>query len=293
MRHAALDFADTGVGPASLASGPGGGALVVGTDTDCLFVPIELDGSERGPTLSSAAGGVCGALAGTERGYSYLATRPSAMGLVELRGVDSLGAPTSTATLFTPSLRTVWSRLVFDDGSFLAYSFSEDFITMLYESWLQRFDASGVPLSPEVVLGENAVPVALSPTPTGALAVWTTAASGGVPMRIRPIDRAGNPTGETRDVPATGALYGFGIAPTPDGDALLAWTEDHWREAPEWKLRTLAVAPDGTPRGEPTTVLTDLNTGTPQLLVAPDGAHALALFSDDRGLHAQPLSCIH
>lgn len=275
-----------------LARGPGGAAGLVANGTDCLFVPLALDGHERGEPVRVATAELCGALAGTPGGYSFITAVGAPTSRFALSSVDAVGTTSTAVDLVGPSGRALWTRTVFDDGSFLAYSFTEDFVTTRYSGWLQHFGADGVELAVEVELDENAVPVLTTSTARGALAAWSTAASGGLPLRVRPIDRDGRPTGEARDVPAEGALYGFALASTPDGDAVLSWTESHWRGMPEWRLRVLALGPDGAPRGAPTTVLTDLNTGAGQLLVEPSGGRALFFFGDDTGVRAQPLVCV-
>ncbi|MBZ0120766.1 MAG: glutamate--cysteine ligase [Sandaracinaceae bacterium] len=144
----------------------------------------------------------------------------------------------------------------------------------------------------EVELGENGVPVHVAETAEGALATWTTAASGGQPVRLRPIDRDGRARGPTRDVPAEGALYGLLARSTPDGGAVLAWEEYHFRGDPEWRLRMQSVRPDGTARAAPSTVRIDGHAETWDLLVDPSGSRALLLVSyDGNAVDALPLRC--
>lgn len=256
----------------------------------CHFVPLDTEGRELGSPVEVGRDVSCRGLDTSGDGFSFVVSTGSAG--IELVTVDERGATRARTELPIPGGRTWSSRTRFEDGSFLSYSFTQDFVTSTYTGWLQRFDEAGAPLADELELGENGVPVDVAPTADGALATWMTVASGGRPVRLRPIDRDGRATATTRDVPAEGALYSLVIRSTPDGGALLAWEEWHHDGDPEWRLRLQSLRADGTPRGEPTTVLTGTHPESWELLVDPSGVRALLVFDrDSRAVEALPLRC--
>lgn len=258
----------------------------------CHFVPLDTAGRELGPPVEVGRDVSCRGIDTTGDGFSFVVSTVAGSAPIELVTVDDRGTVRARAELPIPGGRAWWSRTRFADGSFLSYSFTQDFVTSTYTGWLQPFDQAGAPLADEIELGENGVPVHVAPTAEGALATWMTSASGGQPVRLRPIDRDGRTTGTTRDVPAEGALYGLVIRSTPDGGALLAW-EEHLHDAdPDWRLRLQSLRADGTPRAEPTTVLTGTHPENWDLLVDPSGVRALLLFGRDaRAVDALPLRC--
>jgi len=271
-----------------------GGRVLMRAQTDaCFLLPLDLEGHELGPPVDLAPGELCRSLESAGDGFSLVLSGLDGGSPLSLAFVDADGRLTSRADLPPPGEdRTWWSRTMFEDGSFLSYTKTQDLVTGTYEGWLQSFDAVGAPLGEAVPIGENAVPVEVAPTSEGALAVWMTAASGGLPLRLRPIDRLGRARGETRDVPAEGALYGMTIRSLPDGGALLAWEESHFDAEPMWRLRVQSLSADGSPRGAPSTVRTVGHAEAWDLLVDPSGARALLVTSSDgRDVDAQPLRC--
>ncbi len=259
----------------------------------CVFLPLDREGHEVGPPVEVDRDIGCRALASSPEGFSFVTSAISGGSPVLLRTVDVDGRELARAPLEVPALRTWWSRAMFEDGSFLAYQFTEDITTTRYTGFLQRLDARGAALGDEVVLDDDGVPVHVAETRSGAVATWTTSASGGQPVRVRPIDHDGQPRGETRDVPAEGALYGLTIRSTPDGGALLIWEESHFGEDPQWRVRVQSVDADGVARGAPSLVVSDQHADTWDLVVDPSGERALYVRSrDSNTLEALPLRCV-
>ncbi len=261
-------------------------------DGRCVFVPLGTAGRELGPPVEIGRDVSCRGLDAAGDGFSFVSSSTSGAPPFTLVAIDDAGRLRARTELPILGRRTWWSRTRFADGSFLSYSFAQDLATSTYAGWLQRFDEAGAPLAEEVPLGENGVPVSVSPTAEGALATWMTAASGGQPVRLRPIDRDGRATGPTREVPAEGALYGLAIRSTPDGGALLAWEEHLHESDPDWRVRVQSLRADGTPRGAPTTVMTGTHAEHWDLVVDPSGVRAVLVFGRDaRAVDALPLRC--
>ncbi|MBN8611455.1 MAG: hypothetical protein J0L92_12760 [Deltaproteobacteria bacterium] len=258
----------------------------------CVFVPLDREGHEVGPPIEIDHDVGCRALAASGEGFSFVASAITGGSPVTLRTIDVDGRELARTELRAPAPRTWWSRTMFEDGSFLAYQFSEDTMTIRYTGYLQRFDARGAALSDELVLDDDGVPVHIAETSRGAVMAWTTSAAGGQPVRARPIDREGRPRGETRTVPAEGGLYGLTIRSTPDGGALLVWEESHFDEEPQWRVRVQSLDPEGVPLGPPSLVVSDQHADTWNLVVDPSGDRALYVRSRDSStLEALPLRC--
>lgn len=258
----------------------------------CFYVPLDREGHEVGPVIEVGRDLACRALEASDEGFSFVASAISGGDPVTLRTIDVDGRELARASLDVPPMRTWWSRTRFEDGSFLAYQFAQDTVTIRYTGFLQRFEGRGAPLGEEVVLEDDGVPVHVAETSTGAIATWTTAASGGQPVRLRPIDREGRPRGETRTVPAEGGLYGLTIRSTPGGGALLVWEESHFDEDPAWRVRVQSVDAEGVPLGPPSLVVSDQHADTWDLVVDPSGDRALYVRSrDSNTLEALPLRC--
>jgi len=271
----------------------GAGQIVGLTLRARRWVLVRLDGrgQELAEPIDVGADPWNGGLAVDAEGISFLAAGDVTQPLWLVRH-DPLGAPRDRVMLPVSAGRSLGGRTRLEDGSFLLWTLHEDFATAIYEGWLERFDASGRPLGEEHALEENGVPVYVAETARGALATWMTAASGGLPLRLRPIDLEGGARGATRDAPAEGALYGLALEPTPDGGALVAWEASHFREDPEWTLRVQSLDADGAPLAEPTTVWTDGHLGAWRIVVDPSGARALLVLSrNEREVAVQPLSC--
>lgn len=288
--HPALTTATNGSGAMELASRDGAvGAVVSTSPGGCRFVALDGHGADRAAPVP-LPGTWCLGLESTAEGFSTLMASETGTTPGTLVRVDPNGAPLGTTALDVPAGRALWSRARMDDGTFVLYTFSEDPITAIYSGWLQHLDARGGALAPEVELGVNGVPVQLAATQDGAVSGWETALPGGLPAQVRAIDTDARPMGDPMDLPASGALYGLVLAPTPDRAVIAMWLEDHFDEMPSWRLRTMVLGPDARPRGEPTLVLTGTNAIGMRLLVDPSGRRALVLF-DDEGARALPLAC--
>ncbi|MGD0528402.1 MAG: hypothetical protein ABSE49_24920 [Polyangiaceae bacterium] len=163
-----------------------------------------------------------------------------------LVAIDGSGDPISTTPLGDPADYALWSRLVFDDGSFLLNAFREDSTTGVYSGVLEHFDAQGNTLSPSVAQPANAAPLMLAVTPGGALASWWTEISAAA---FAPLDPSGGEAGSVTTVPFTAAPYGEALAATPSGDVLVTLLEDAVEMNDTWTIYIQEHAPDGTPRG--------------------------------------------
>jgi hypothetical protein len=291
--HPALSHELHGWRALSLAVGPSSVAGLVEAGGRCSFVSLDPRGRPLGAPVEVARDATCRGLDIRGDGFfSFVGSTLPGTGMHTLVAVDETGARREEAELPLPVGRIWGSRTNFEDGSFLSYSFSQDVMTGVYEGWLWRYDGRGNPLGDEMMLGENGVPVHVTPTSTGALATWTTAAPGGQPLRLRPIGRDGASGGPTRDVPAEAALYGAAIESTPDGGALIAWQENHFESEPQWRLRVQSLLADGTPREASTTVMTTDQAETWRVLVDPSGAHPLLVYSSNgNAVDALALRC--
>jgi hypothetical protein len=266
-------------------------AFVSATPGGSHLVAMGDDGIELGPPVALPDGyGHHAELA--PGGLSYLTMGDHGGAPGRLVTVDTAGHMLASASLPIPATRSLWSRAQLHDGTFLAYSFSEDPMTAVYSGWIQHFDELGAPLAMEVPLGANGVPVQLAPTVHGAIAVWETAESGGLPIQARAIDANAVATSATRDLPASGALYGVAATSTPDGAVLVSWLENHFHDEPAWRMRAQVLEPDATPRGEPTFLVSPSDSNAaPRLVLDLAGERALAIYDDD-GVWALPLACV-
>jgi hypothetical protein len=290
--HPALTVASSASGGLELAARDGSLGAVVGTEPGgCRFVGLDARGADRSAPVAIDAPW-CTGIEPTRDGYSFVAFDPGMGTPGSIVRVDESGSVLGRMALDVPPGRALWSRTQLGDGSFVLYTFREDPVTAIYSGWLRHFDEAGAALAPEVEVGVNAVPVQLATTSAGALSAWETAMPGGLPMQTRAIDSDARPTSEIRDLPAEGAQYGLTLAAVPDGGALAVWVEDHFDETPEWRVRALALGPDGTPRGEPTLVLTGVLARRVQVLVDASGERALLVYDeDDGGASALPIRC--
>ncbi|MEC7520940.1 MAG: hypothetical protein VYE22_13785 [Myxococcota bacterium] len=281
-----LSFESSAATLPRLARGDGHAAVMVVGEGACHFAPLDLDGRVRGASdRFPVVDGVCDGLAATPRGYSFVRSGETPL---TVHHVDPIGGELGEGR-FAPPRHALWDRLVYEDGSFLAAWHRVVPPGAPRVTTLQRLDVEGRPLGPEVELGEDAFGVEIVPTAQGPLLVWSTSGPGGVPLRVRPVDRDGLPRGDTLSAPA---LHAFDVAaaPTPDGDVLLAWIENH---APEdFRLRLQALDPAGAPRGEPNTIPLPEARPDLQVLVAPTGGLGLAIYSDSAFIRAQPLRCV-
>jgi hypothetical protein len=281
--HPSLTLQTTSSGSMSLATN---GASVAGLEVDssgCRFFALDANGADVG-AIAPQASSACGALAAESDGFSYLSASAQGETPVALARVDAQGAPRDTTPLMVPSARALWDRYVFDDGTFLLDTFSEDATTGVYTDWLQHFDSRGNPLARESVVGANTAPVWVTATATGALAGWEWTS-----VNLVPVTRDGAPSGPLQGPGRMGPLYGMTLASAPNGDAmLLSLVLDG---TSDFDLYAQAVAADGTARGPATLIRTSQEQGRIYAIVAPAGDRAL-LVLEDGGVRTLPLMCV-
>lgn len=250
----------------------------------CQFRTMDFAGHElSSPSITQDGTACIGLAARADGAWTFL--RTSADGTTPL-ALDALDQGKITETpLTTPPQRALWDRLVFDDGTFLVDTFAEDVATAKYQDWLAPFDAKGKPAGSEVVVPDyDSAPVLLVPAGTGALAVWTWDS-----LYATPIDRHGAFVGAKQAVAAKKSVYEIALAPAPDGDVLLAWSE--LGDASALTTYVAAMSPEGTLRGPSTFV--DKGAAASRMFAAvdPSGARAVLVTSMTEGLVAQALAC--
>jgi hypothetical protein len=284
--HPGLTSKALGSGALALAASGGRVGALVSDSTGCRLTSFDPNGGDDG-SVAALGGARCFALAGIGDGFTYLTTASDGSSPASLATIDARGAPRATAALGVAANRAVWDRLVFDDGSFLLYSFREDNVSAAYTSWLQHFDAQGAALAPEVDVGANTAPVLLAPTAAGALAAWEPVGAGGPRIEVVEIDRNGIATGVPKIFPIAGSLYGLSLVPVPDGDVILVWLEETGSGSSNWALSARALGPDGAARGPGTVILEGVEAEPVHGVVEETGGRALVVF----GLQALPLVC--
>jgi hypothetical protein len=274
-------------GTIELAANAGGVGALVNDETGCLFLPLDATGADRGP-VSALPGVQCVSLAGAgASGFSYLTGNMSPTSLVTL---DATGAVTANRALGDPVPREVWGRLSRSDGSFLLETSYSDSVGINFTSWLQPFDSVGDALSPPVTTDAETAPLLATTTASGALAAWEWSGS----AAFQAIDANGAPAGPIvrEPVPVAQAPFIETIAPMSSGDVLLVIIGDE-QTGGTWPVYVQQRAPDGTARGPLSTLPPFSSSLDPSGLVAvaaPDGAHALLLYTD-LGVRALPLVC--
>jgi len=280
--HPAL--ADNGVsGVMELVAKNGRLAALVSDAAGCRFAALGAVGADDGPIVTEMKLG-CRSFAVDGDGFSFLV--PSSQGVtpVELDHADARGMPTSGVRLDVPKGRSVWNRLVFDDGSFLLGTFSEDPRTAVYTDWLQRFDRKGNALGPETTVGANTAPVLLARTSRGALAAWQWSN-----VHVVPMDRDGVRTGAEHLFAGGSPLYGATLTTTPTGDVLLTWvdlgSDSHFR------LSAQALGPDGAAYDAPVLLRAQLPSDRVFPVVAPSGDRGVVVYAD-HGIRALPIGCV-
>jgi hypothetical protein len=262
----------------------------------CRFVPLDGDGDDLGASVVVAPPGTaCSDLAAVAGGFSFLSTDGSGDGRWTLSTVAADGSPRASLLLATAS-PSVGGRLVLRDDSFLLGTFEQTDAGALATS-LQHLAPDGSPLaSPFLLTDSSASLVSMAETHGGALTAWLGDASS---IFVLPVDGDGRATSTPSRLPRPGAgpLYGFTLAPAPNGDALLAFFE-LVESTSLYDLFVVALAPDGTPRGPVTPLGTFADLGVVRVVVeAPAGLRALLVFSGGLGdtpdgVQALPLGCL-
>jgi hypothetical protein len=280
LSHPALTTMTENSGAMSLATSGASVAGLAADSTGCHFLPLDARGADGGDAVEEGSDDCLG-LAAEVDGFSYVTRSKQGGTPADLVRIDARGAVRARTTLPVPSGRVAWDRFVFDDDSFVLYTFREDPATGKYSNWLQHFTGRGAPLAPERDVDANTAPVHVAATATGMLAAWTWSS-----VNLVPLTRDGTIAGALRPVPVAGPLYGMTLASVPNGDAILFW--DEATPTNDFKLFVQAIAPDGVPRAPATLVRTTRSSSGVFVVVAPQGDRALVVF--EGGL-ALPLEC--
>jgi hypothetical protein len=287
-QHPALSDMTIASANIELAAGAGGAAALAVDQNGCRFLPLDETGADRGPPVMLGQFG-CVSLAGTAASFSLLyaqgATTPTT-----LLTVDGSGATLSSRPLADPPMRALWGRLVRSDGTFLLNTFAEDATSVTYTDWLEGFDSQGNALSSSIATVANIAPVLLAETQRGALASWSFA-----DLEFQPVDGTGTALGPTQSTHVSQSIYGETLAPMANGDVLATVLV---LDSPSnvWTILVQERAPDGTSRGGFSAFSgppDGFQPDTVQVIVAPDGEHALLVYNDETtpGIHTLPIAC--
>ena len=235
----------------------------------CVFVPLDVHGANAGAVVqTSDVTGSCRDLAATDAGFSFL----SATGRGELFNVDATGALLAQTALNVPSTRSVWDRAMLDDGSFILNSFSEDFLTDVYTTWLRHFDSKGAP-------------VHVAQSGSGLLVVWQWSA-----LEVVPTNRHGVETGQRVDIAMTGPPYGVSVVSLPNGDVMALSVE---LGGHDFNVTVHQLAPSGLPRGTSLTLPIHPEQSTLTPVVSPNGDLLIAYLENaTHDLRVQSLTCV-
>jgi hypothetical protein len=287
-RHPSLSDMSLQSATFELAAGAGGAAALAVDGSGCRFLPLDETGADRGPPVTFGQFD-CVSLAGTAASYSLLYTRDTTTPTTLLT-VDGNGAPLTSRTLADAPMRVLWGRLVRSDGSFLLNTFAENSTTGVYTDWLQGFDSQGNALSSSVATAADIAPVLLAETQRGALAAWSYG-----DVAFEPVDGTGAPLGPPQSMPLSQSIYGESLASRANGDVLSTLLV---LDSPSnvWTILVQERAPDGTGRGGFSAFSgppDGFQPDTVQVLDAPDGEHALLVYTDEAnpGIHTLPIAC--
>jgi hypothetical protein len=287
-RHPSLSDVTAASATFELAAGAGGAAAMAVDQNGCRFLPLDETGADRGPPVTLGEFD-CVSLAGTAASFSLLYTR-DANTPTTLLTVDGSGAILSSRTLADAPMRVLWSRLVRSDGSFLLNTFAEDSTTAVYTDWLQGFDSQGNALASSFTSAADIAPVLLAETQRGALAAWSFGY-----VAFEPVDGTGAPLGPPQSTPLSQSIYGEALASMANGDVLATvLVLDSPSNA--WTILVQERGPDGTERGGFSAFSgppDGFQPDTVQVLAAPDGGHALLVYTDEAnpGIHTLPIAC--
>ncbi len=296
-----LGFSTDGGVYTNVMSLAGNGCAFAGVVDDpesgCRFLPLDGDGAETGPVVVPSPD-VCWDLgASGAGGFSMLTGAPSMTSSVQLLTVNSTGKPGGTATLLPDMSAGLSPRLVLRDGSFLLSTFGEvDSGALAID--MRHFAADGTLLAGPFPISDTAYSIVyMAETSTGVLAAWQGDANEKETVFTASLDHDGKLLAMPAPVVASenDALYGFALAATPGGDAIVAWQS--LVNGSMFNLQVQALAPDGTPRGAPTNIGTYDSLGTIRPVVSADGGRAVLLFTAEEpnvtdGMRAVPLFCV-
>jgi len=264
----------------------------------CRFLPLDGDGRETGPAGSPTTD-VCWDLgASGAAGFSMIiGSSSSESSPVQLLTVAATGKPGATATLLPDMSVGLSPRLVLRDGTFLLSTFGEvDSGALAID--MRHFAADGTLLAGPFPISDTAYSIVyMAETSGGVLASWLGDANDKQTVFTAALDHDGKLLAMPAPVVASenDALYGFALASTPGGDAIVAWQS--LVNGSMFNLQLQALAPDGTPRGAPTNIGTYDSLGTIRPVVSADGATAVLLFTAEEpnvtdGMRAVPLFCV-
>jgi hypothetical protein len=279
------------------ASGCAFGGVVDAPTGGCRFLPLDGDGNETGPVVSPSMD-VCWDLgASPPGGFSMLTASSSENSPVQLLTVSPTGQPGATVTLLPDMTAGLSPRLVLRDGSFLLSTFAEVASGALATD-MRHFAADGTLLAGPFPISDTVYSIlTMAETPSGVVAAWQGDANEMETVFFAALDHDGKLLAPPAPVVASenDALYGFALAATPGGDALVAWQA--LVNGSMFDLQVQALAPDGTPRGGPTDIGIYDALGTIRPVVSPDGTRAVLLFSGEEadapdGMRAVPLTCV-
>jgi hypothetical protein len=273
------------------------GGVVDDPANGCRFLPLDGDGSETGPAVSPTTD-VCWDLGAAAAGsFSMITGSSGEDSPVQLLTVDTTGKPGATATLLPSMSAGLSPRLVLRDGSFLLSTFLEvDSGALAID--MRHFAADGTLLAGPFPISDTAYSIVyMAETSGGVLAAWQGDANDKETVFTAALDHDGKLRAPPAPVVASenDALYGFALASTPGGDALVAWQS--LVNGSMFNLQVQALAPDGSPRGAPTNIGTYDALGTIRPVVSADGARAVLLFTAEEpnvtdGMRAVPLVCV-
>lgn len=280
------------------------GGLVDDTVNGCRFVPLDGDGNETGPvqdlSLNGNPIGACFDLEPQIKGGFSMLSGPTSMVYpsILLWGIEVGGGGVGLGVPLLSSAPGLSPRLVLPNDSFLLSTFLETDAGGLATT-MTRYAPSGFILGGPFTLTDTAYSILyMAPTASGVLAAWQGDANEMETVIVDALDQDGRPTAAPVPVVASEseALYGFAIASPPGGgDAIVAWQS--LVNGSMFHLQVQALAPDGTPRGAPTSIGTYDALGTIRIVVSADGTRAVMLFTATGdnvpdGMRAVPLSCV-
>jgi hypothetical protein len=294
--HLSFPTTDGGVGISLAANGSSFAALVADSATGgggCRFLPLDEDGMAVGPAVSvDGWSEACDELAPTPDGFSFIASDYVGAGSFALLNLDAKGSVLSRTPLPAPPETFEDGWLALHDRSFLLATTDVDGVA----TSVQRFSPGGAPLADAAVItagGPYLMPMVK--TSAGVLSAWDAAPGS---FEVRLLDEDGSPVAAALPIAGGGnyPILDSVLAPTPAGDALLAWTQIADATAGV-EFFVMALGPDGAPRGAPTSLGTFEALGALEAVVSPDGRGALLAVSAVQAgpryrVLALPLACV-
>jgi hypothetical protein len=258
------------------------GGMLEDDTTGCHFVTVDASGHEQ--DFTSLGGPGCISLARAGAKWSFLRPKDGGGGSLVVFGN---GPQIETPLTFAPQ-QYVWDRTVFADGSFLVSAFWEDEQTAKDTNWLTWFDLNGKPLHPSIAVpGFESAPVLLARAGDHAMAAWQW-----TNVSALPTGEDGTPSSPTAEnVTTDGPIYELSLFAQPNGDVLFVWTALD-EKTNDFSLHARVIAPDGTPRGPETFLLSGITSAQLHGAIESTGARAmLTVTTNDGTIEALPLVC--